>query len=59
MEWQPIETAPKDGRQFVVCWSDGHFDMMGGWEEYSEIVEFGEPPATHWLPLPDPPAVSR
>lgn len=53
--WQPIDTAPKDGGQFVALWSDGRCDMMGGWAEYEEILGYGEKPATHWLPLPAPP----
>lgn len=53
-EWQPIETAPKEG-QFVALFPDGMCDMMGGWDEYQEILGYGEAPATHWLRLPPRP----
>lgn len=58
--WQSIETAPKDGKPFLVYWpkslSGGpEIDRLGGWTEYSQILDYGEPPATHWMPLPDPP----
>lgn len=53
MEWQPIETAPTD--QWVYTWGpdEGHgiarFNMNDGaeWER-----------ATHWMPLPEAPALS-
>ena len=65
IEWQPIETAPKndtpilvinvkfrgDKRPAVAVW---HF------EEHYIIEENGNGPAigifpTHWMPLPEPP----
>jgi Protein of unknown function (DUF551) len=56
-EWQPIETAPADV-PLLLCWADGEkwlFDVgearntRGGWSD-------GD--ATHWMPLPAPPATS-
>jgi hypothetical protein len=66
MQWQPIETAPRNGRKIIV--SDG-FNVTMAWyvdDEYAEADE-GEPgwyedefdvmlrQPTHWMPLPEPP----
>lgn len=67
-EWQPIETAPKDGTP-ILCGRFVPRDRHNGrvrvdwWRSYEEgcgFVGFGEFnqhywPATHWMPLPDPP----
>ena len=60
--WQPIATAPKDGTPFFVYWQkslvgEPEIDKVAGWEEYQEVLSFGEPPATHWMALPQPPSV--
>jgi hypothetical protein len=56
-EWQPIETAPKDGSEIltfgsigimVVFWRDGF------WREKANFLGLRNPP-THWMPLPNPP----
>ncbi len=52
--WQPIETAPKDGSEFL-CW---HIDcyIVGYWNGEKIIFDGGlnfEP--AHWQPLPTPP----
>lgn len=65
-EWQPIETAPKDGTQILlagVCQAPsidaGESSVVkgywtdfntGGWVWYGAAMDF-----THWMPLPTPP----
>lgn len=58
-EWQPIETAPKDGTDILVGFAGqdrppvvvGWFD---DWLEYDSVnILKGKP--THWMPLPEPP----
>jgi hypothetical protein len=69
MEWQPIETAPKDGTQLLVCvlyevdgdvfserWVDSFWD--GKWLWFPKIISAPLPP-THWTPLPPPPTVGE
>jgi hypothetical protein len=59
-EWQPIETAPKDGTA-ILCWDghnrvicrrdNGHFNVIHDSEDY----HWSEYSPTHWQPLPAPP----
>lgn len=70
MEWQPIETAPKDGRRclvindrgiFAVEWDSDWFSSDGWWlcvdGKHNDSPLRGETP-THWMPLPASPLAS-
>lgn len=66
--WQPIETAPKDGTDILVCvthnlpddewetiqWVDWRRGDDVVWPRYWERIDIPFPP-THWMPLPEPP----
>jgi len=68
-EWQPIETAPRDGTNILVFKKfERHRWLDHGWSYYIEIVYWFDgdwiimaraPPTnnnpTHWMPLPELP----
>lgn len=66
MEWQPIETAPRDGtRIFVYCpklnepketiVAYSMEDTIFPWrEDDGALLQRDQP--THWMPLPNPPS---
>lgn len=66
-EWQPIETAPKDERQFLVVQEDGDIWIVSrGYAERLNPKESGCGccsdqiyDATHWMPLPKPPGADQ
>lgn len=58
IEWQPIETAPKDGARFLFTngrvisvgfYIQGQHFAADSWQGERNTV------ATHWMPLPEPP----
>lgn len=57
-DWQPIETAPSEDDVFLA-W-DGetiHMARMFGDVVFSDTD--GEISASHWMPLPPPPATGK
>lgn len=61
-DWQPIETAPKDGTR-ILLWGDlpdwdGCFYEVGYWDESIGGFTCDVEP-THWQPLPKPPAIQQ
>ena len=70
-EWQPIETAPRDGQSILA--TGGGLDDSVQIVSYSEHVGAWETPEatlddrddepdgysrpTHWMPLPEPPVL--
>lgn len=67
MGWQPIETAPKDGMNFLawfpsrkrhcVAWRQRHTLDGDLWASFLDAYpdRWSDQP-THWMPLPAPPA---
>ena len=59
-EWQPIETAPKDGSHFIGAeFYDDKWWYEEIWWSYSWEFSGGNfvTRPTHWMPLPKPPAI--
>ena len=65
-QWQPIETAPKDGTEVLLWLGQSQYPRseLGRWDVDSpygptwrcRAVHFSETLMSHWMPLPDPPA---
>ena len=69
-EWQPIETASKDGAPVLgwspewgmrqpelIGWLDSFRYERAGWYTLDHHRFTKQP--THWMPLPDPPALAQ
>lgn len=59
-EWQPIETAPKDGRRFLAYVPiEGHRLVIAMYSRQGLLLDESlKPmafPAFYWMPLPEPP----
>jgi hypothetical protein len=66
-DWQPIETAPKDGSGVLLWWPQWWHDAHSGyfkdnqWHSERAIISWyegndnGDPGPSHWMPLPTPP----
>lgn len=64
MDWQPIETAPKDGTKILVWPRSRQMrePAIAYWHQpansdYPGFWAIGGNP-THWMPLPAPPVIS-
>lgn len=59
-EWQPIETAPKDGNE-ILLWVVDLGARPAFWENdvWCSPVDghtmYGNGEVSHWMPLPEPP----
>lgn len=67
--WEPIATAPKDGKKVILWLADEGFPVMASWrtldagkkDEWSGFwiweMDLGADFhwVTHWMPLPKPP----
>jgi hypothetical protein len=67
-DWQPIETAPKDGTRILVFekiwpeivvaeWDEGT-GHHPGWRVYPNTESLDTCDPTHWMPLPEPPVAA-
>ncbi len=70
MDWQPIETAPRDGTE-ILLWAPDYShragigawcDVIGAWsadigsmEDGVAVFEGDCDGPSHWMPLPAPP----
>ncbi len=63
MNWQPIETAPKDGSSILLGASGSEEIVVGHWEadmnmgwvcSHTDYFDLHIKP-TDWMPLPPPP----
>lgn len=60
MQWQPIDTAPKDGSAFLSCDAEFYKETLCATffdDECQWLMNFSYSAVrpTHWMPLPAPP----
>lgn len=58
MEWQPIETAPKDGTRILLWVVPPRMWVPFAWENgrwMGDDYPLNMAEATHWTPIPTPP----
>lgn len=63
-QWRPIDTAPRDGSVFLLRSDDGTVETARYypeaeclcWSLDGEPIARDRSDATHWMPLPEPPA---
>lgn len=62
-QWQPIETAPKDGTEILTIRSNGYIrnakwydNPFGRKDTVIDDADGKWWSVTHWMPLPSPPA---
>lgn len=62
LTWRPIESAPKDGTDVLICkvYDDGSVSdfEIAGWDdelEWHGLQDITLDKPTHWMPLPSPP----
>lgn len=64
-EWQPIETAPRDGRDDIILFdTNSGTSIVASWDQDAldawcwmtlDGPHYHEDAFTHWMPLPPPP----
>lgn len=54
--WQPIETAPKDGRRFILLLTPSGWPQVAYSNTWWTSGFSVENKPTHWMPLPAAPA---
>lgn len=63
VEWQPIDSAPKDGTNVLLYpnWLVSSYDVaLGGfaeWSDYWDDIVLLKRQPTHFMPLPQPPVI--
>lgn len=56
MQWQPIETAPRDGSDILV--SERGYVTVARWRGFAwgdGLFLAGPVDPSHWMPMPEPP----